>query len=399
MSRFRNRRLCRYLSWMKISLYIHIPFCLRKCYYCDFNSGPSDSKVRSSYVENLLREIAIKSADYLDREVVSIFIGGGTPSVLEASDIAMILDTVREYFELTEGCEITMEVNPATDRDCDYFKILRSSGVSRLSIGLQSAEEIELKKLGRLHNRAAFEYTYFEAIKAGFDNINVDLMSGIPGQSTESWRRTLGYVLSLSPAPTHISAYSLIIEEGTPFGQIYTEGSPQMSELPSEEDERTMYNDTEVFLSSKGYRRYEISNYARTGYECVHNTVYWERGDYLGLGIESSSKIGNKRWKNVGTVEEYMAPGGITKRVEVEELSAQDEMEETMFLGMRMMKGISISEFERKFGRPFPEHFRAVADKYIGLGLLEEAADGDRLRLTEEGISVSNVIFTDFLFT
>lgn len=399
MSRFRSRRLCRYLSWMKISLYIHIPFCLRKCLYCDFNSGPSDSKVRSSYVENLLREIVIKSAEYLDREVISIFFGGGTPSVLEAEDISRIMETVRESFFLSDDCEVSMEVNPATDRNRQYFEALRSSGVNRLSIGLQSADDAELKKLGRLHNRATFEDTYMEAVRAGFENINIDLMSGIPGQTTDSLIRTLEYVTSLSPAPSHVSAYSLIIEEGTPFGQIYAKESPKLAELPSEEEEREMYYKTEEFLAKHGYVHYEISNYAKEGYECRHNTVYWQRGDYLGLGLESSSKIGNRRWKNAHTLEEYMQPGGFAERFQEEELSACDEMEETVFLGLRMMKGISITEFENTFRTSFPEHFREVADKYIKLGLIEESDDTDRLMLTKEGISVSNVIFTDFLFT
>lgn len=379
---------------MKISLYVHIPFCKRKCLYCDFLSGPYDDKVRSLYVDALLREIAVRFAGYLEYEVISIFFGGGTPSVLSDNDINRIMSQIRSCYNVGENCEVSMEVNPGTVSTVEQFRGYLDSGINRLSFGLQSAVDSELETLGRIHDRKTFLNGYKMAVQAGFTNINVDLMSGIPNQTTESLSSSLRFVSSLSPKPTHLSVYGLIVEEGTPFYDRYGENKPFEGELPSEEEEREMYKITGDFLTKAGYHRYEISNYALPGYECSHNKVYWKRGNYLGLGLGASSMVDNARWKNTSSMDEYI--GNIPPLdVEYEVLDEKNRMEEYMFLGLRMMEGISISEFEKSFGRKFPKEYAEVVNKYVKLGLLR-VQDNDIVMLTEWGIDVSNVIFADF---
>lgn len=349
------------------------------------------------YVDALIRELSARSAGYMEYEVISIFFGGGTPSVLSDIDIVRILDAVRSMYNVRYDCEITMEVNPGTVKD---MKNLKTAGINRISFGLQSAVDSELKSLGRIHNVQTFFESYQKAVSAGFNNINVDLMSGIPGQTIKSLALSLRYVTSLEPVPTHISAYGLIIEEGTPFYEIYgEESSGRLKEsampLPSEEDEREMYRITDDILSKAGYHRYEISNYALDGYECLHNTVYWKRGNYLGIGLGASSMVDNCRWKNTSSMEEYLKLTPPADE-EFEKLSMENRMEEYMFLGLRMMEGISIPDFEKEFGLSFPEQYRKVVEKYKDLGMIKET-DG-RVMLTNSGIDVSNVILSEFLF-
>lgn len=476
-----------------LSLYLHIPFCVRKCLYCDFLSGSQSADVQEQYVEALCREIQETSPEYREYQVVSVFIGGGTPSVLLPEQTIRIMETLKSCFILTDTCEISMEMNPGTVTP-EKMKAYRACGINRISIGLQSANDGELKALGRIHTCADFLKAYEMAVEAGFTNINVDLMSAIPEQTLKSYQETLQKVLALQPQPVHISAYSLIVEEGTPFYE-------QELNLPDEETERRMYEITDDILRNAGYHRYEISNYAKAGKECVHNKVYWQRGNYLGLGIGSASLIQNVRFHNMTDISSYVnlmlgensigieienaskehgekfqaekdclkknnagkndlkkenaekeqvgkltaekeqvekvnaeienvkkdnieknsAEEGNTEknniqsanaarpdknmigrvkklREEVQELPIDEQMEEFMFLGLRMMEGVSERRFFENFGRHFEEVFPGVIEKHEKLGLLEVTGEEFvHLKLTSHGIDVSNQVFVDFM--
>ena len=296
-----------------LELYIHIPFCVSKCKYCDFLSAPSSEMEREEYVKSLCEKIRSHGKLAKAYRVVSIFVGGGTPSILEAGQMSDIFEAVRDTFEIQEGAEITIEMNPGTVTE-EKLETYKRLGVNRLSIGLQSVTDHELKVLGRIHTFADFIETYELVRKKGFANINIDLISAIPYQTVESWRRTLQMVAELDPE--HISAYSLIIEEGTPFYEMYGE-ERGVDVLPNEDDERKMYQDTRELLETYGYHRYEISNYAKSGYECIHNKGYWERVEYLGIGTGAASLIDNKRWTEDGEVET------LSVEAQMEEFNAQ----------------------------------------------------------------------------
>ncbi len=275
-----------------LELYIHIPFCIRKCAYCDFLSAPAAPEVQEAYVGQLLQEIAASKKLPEDYEAVTVFFGGGTPGILKGELLCSILRALRDRFSVREDAEITVEANPGTVNR-DKLVQYREAGVNRISLGLQSADNQELKLLGRIHTWEQFLESFQLARETGFRNINVDLMSALPGQTTESVHRTLERVLALSPE--HISAYSLILEEGTPFYKRY-EGHPEL--LPSEEEERQMYYDTRDRLCACGYEHYEISNFAKPGYACRHNLGYWERTDYKGFGLGAASLLENVRYTN-----------------------------------------------------------------------------------------------------
>lgn len=360
----------------ELELYIHIPFCIKKCLYCDFLSAPSSEEERQEYMTSLCRQIRSYGELAKAYHVISIFVGGGTPSILEAVQIQRLFEAVRDTFRIDPGAEITIEVNPGTVTE-EKLTAYRSAGINRMSIGLQSAKDEELERLGRIHTYGEFLDTYRMAREKGFRNINVDLMSAIPGQTEAGWEETLRRVAELGPE--HISAYSLIIEEGTPFYEKYGKG-PCAGELPDEEEERRMYQSTKRILDEYGYGRYEISNYAFPGYECRHNLGYWNRTEYLGIGTGASSLLDNSRW-------DYGE--------EPAKLSLQEQMEEYMFLGLRKMEGVSRAKFEKMFGRGMDEVYGKVLRKMCGLGLLEEA--GDFIRLTERGIDVSNAVMCEFL--
>ena len=483
-----------------LSLYLHIPFCVRKGLYCDFLSGQQSADVQEQYVEALCREIQETSPEYREYQVVSVFIGGGTPSVLLPEQTIRIMETLKSCFTLTDTCEISMEMNPGTVTP-EKMNAYRACGINRISIGLQSANDEELKALGRIHTCADFQKAYEMAVEAGFTNINVDLMSAIPEQTLKSYQETLQTVLALQPQPVHISSYSLIVEEGTPFYE-------QELNLPDEEAERRMYEITDDILRKAGYHRYEISNYAKAGKECVHNKVYWQRGNYLGLGIGSASLIQNVRFHNVTDISSYVNlmlgensigneienaskehgekfqaekdclkkgndekndlkkenaqkdylkkgdaeknglkkenaekeqvekltaekgqvekvnaeienvkkdnieknsaeegnteknniesgnaackdknPGKKLKKLreEVQELPVEEQMEEFMFLGLRMMEGVSERKFYENFGRRFKEVFPGVIEKHEKLGLLEVTGeDAGKIEIKEE---------------
>ncbi len=380
----------------ELELYLHIPFCERKCAYCDFLSAPADPPVRISYIKKLQEEIAYYGPQFKEYQVSSIFFGGGTPTILEGYQLAAILETVKKYFHLVADAEITVECNPGTLTAGKAEKLVQA-GFNRLSMGLQSADDRELQLLGRIHNFAQFLESYDLARKAGFENINVDLMSALPGQTLKSWQNTLQKVTALRPE--HISAYSLIIEEGTPFYERFAEderireegGHPRL--LPEEEVERQMYELTETFLHTKGYERYEISNYAKPGYECRHNCGYWTRKEYLGLGLGASSLVEHQRFQNTSELKEYLEQE--YHHIHIETLDKKSEMEEFMFLGMRLMAGISRQQFEKTFQVTLDSVYGEVLRKLKNEQLIEEVAG--YVRLTERGIDVSNYVLSEFL--
>ena len=375
----------------KLELYLHIPFCLRKCDYCDFLSGPADEPVQEAYVRALVRELEGRRAEGDGYEVVSVFIGGGTPSVLAPEWTELLMKTLEECYALSRNAEVTMEVNPGTV-DPEKLVRYRRAGINRLSIGLQSALDEELRRIGRIHSYGQFQEAYYGAREAGFTNINVDVMSALPGQGVEDYALTLKTVMGLTPPPEHISAYSLIVEEGTVFAQLDRAGKLN---LPDEDSERRMYELTGELLAGAGYHRYEISNYAKRGYECRHNCGYWTRVDYLGFGTGAASLMENRRFSNGRGMEAYLE-NPLKVRENVQELTIQDQMEEFMFLGLRLTDGVSKSEFYGKFGLPMEEVYGEVLKRNRRDGLLEE--EGEFVRLTARGIDVSNYVMAQFLF-
>lgn len=376
----------------ELELYLHIPFCVSKCKYCDFLSAPSGEEQRQIYVERLCRRIRYWS-DVIHNygyEIVSIFVGGGTPSILTEAQITQVFEAVHESFPIREDAEITLEMNPGTDVK-DKLPVYRELGINRLSMGLQSADNEELKCLGRIHTYEDFRQVYQWAREAGFTNINVDLMSAIPGQTLESYEDTLRKVADLEPE--HISAYSLIIEEGTPFYERYGEGR-HAEELPDEDIERQMYVRTGEILEDYGYHRYEISNYAKDGYECRHNLGYWDRKEYLGLGAGASSLMDHIRWKE----PDHIGPSTglvLEEREDFTRLRRKDEMEEFMFLGLRKINGVSEYDFYKSFRVSMDEIYKESIENLIKDGLL--VREEDRIRLTDRGIDLSNYALSQFL--
>ena len=406
----------------ELELYIHIPFCARKCSYCDFLSFAAPERTYREYMDKLIEEICGQGPNFQEYRVSTIFVGGGTPSILPPDLIMELFATLSENFDISPDAEVTMEANPGT-LTMEKLEVYRQSGVNRFSRGLQSADEKELKYLGRIHSYDSFLKSYQRARQAGFKNINVDLMSALPGQDVHSWKTTLKKVMMLKPE--HISAYSLIIEEGTPFFERFGEkscgtaaavpngaGAPAktaaevaaraavmtLPDLPDEDTDREMYHLTREMMAAQGYERYEISNYARKGYECRHNIGYWTGVEYLGLGLGASSYTYGYRYHNTENLQEYLSlnlyEGGAATR-DIEELSLEDKMEEFMFTGLRMMKGVSGSEFLERFGLNMWNVYGDVLKKLEKQGLIE--VEAPMVRLTEFGIDVSNVVLSEFL--
>ena len=373
-----------------MELYLHMPFCVRKCAYCDFLSFPTDQETQNLYTRRLREDIDAMGKKYGDIPVDTIFIGGGTPSVPDSALIVGIMEHVRKAFHVAECAEISMEANPGTvtrEKLTDY----RRAGINRLSFGLQSANDRELKLLGRIHTWAEFLESFHLARECGFTNINIDLMSALPGQTRESWKDTLKRVTDLNPE--HISAYSLIIEDGTPFGEKY--GSEEGRKLlPDEDSEREMYHETKRFLRDCGYERYEISNYAKPGRACRHNIGYWTGLPYLGLGLGASSYMDGCRFAVKSDMKQYLEekPGMFT---DVEKLTKKDMEEEFFYVGLRMTAGVSLPEFERRFGVSAKDVYPGLMEMFVE----EKAAvfQGDRFVLTDYGLDVSNYIMAQFL--
>ncbi len=393
-----------------LSIYIHIPFCVKKCRYCDFLSFPAREEEQRRYVQALLTEIRTEAGKYADCIVDSVFIGGGTPSVLPMELSEEIMACLKSLFRFSgtpetggREPEITAEINPGTV-DKEKLERYKRAGINRISIGTQSVHDRELAYLGRIHKAEDFFRTYRMVREAGFTNINVDLMAALPGQTLDSYADNLERIVRLEPS--HISAYSLIIEEGTPFYEIYGEGSggegssgeEAVLPLPTEEEEREMDMFTESFLRERGYYRYEISNYALPGMECRHNIGYWTRRNYVGFGLGAASMADNVRWKNLTDMEQYMQrilSGCGTVQEHVVQLSRQEQMEEFMFLGLRLTEGVTRQAFRDTFGSDPEEIYGKALHKLCGQGLLET---GESIRLTSLGRDVSNYVMAEFLF-
>lgn len=406
-----------------LELYIHTPFCVKKCAYCDFLSFPADTNTQIQYVHALLNEIRFYGERMGDYQVSTIYIGGGTPSWLEPELLVAIMDQVYKSFRVREDAEVSIECNPGTVTTAK-LEAYRRVGINRLSIGLQSANNEELKMLGRIHTYEQFLKTYELARNAGYTNINVDLMSGLPHQSAESFADTLQKVIRLKPE--HISAYSLIIEKGTPFYEKYKfdmvrqEAGMKTELLPTEDDVYKMLKLTQLVLAKAGYDRYEISNYAKPGYACRHNVGYWTRENYLGLGLGAASLIDNVRYSNTRELYEYIeicreltflppevfapeegmdAPErgwfGSNLHTEASVVSRKGQMEEFMFLGLRMTGGISRNEFEANFGMPIEAAYVQVLPDLQAQKLIEKREG--RVYLTDRGMDVANYVMAQFL--
>ena len=377
-----------------LELYLHIPFCERKCLYCDFLSAPGSELVRRAYIDQLIREIRSQGQVYPGYQVSTVFIGGGTPSILTGQQVQNLIDAVYESFPVEADAEMTIECNPGTLTE-EKVESYLACGLNRLSFGLQSSDNEELKLLGRIHTFEDFLHSYEIARKGGFRNINVDIMSALPYQTAKKWKRTLRDVVMLKPE--HISAYSLIIEPGTPFETLY--GTKEgRNALPDEETEREMYRETKEILLQHGYHRYEISNYAREGRECRHNVGYWTGVEYLGLGLGASSYVKKHRFHSERDLKTYL---GVRMNEDltplyqdVEALTLEDEMEEFMYLGLRRTEGVSGADFLHRFGFNMFDLFGEIIRKHVVLGLLEE--DLPVVRLTEKGLDLSNRVFADF---
>ena len=374
----------------KISLYIHIPFCAQKCLYCDFPSFARKDHLRKAYIEALNKEIISLREKHNNLEINTIFIGGGTPSVLESDELEYLLKEVAKL-NMAKDIEYSMECNPGNLTE-EKLEVMKKYGVNRISMGLQAKQDNLLKGLGRIHNYKTFKENFLLAKKVGFNNINVDLMFGLPNQRLNEWEETLREIISLEPA--HISAYSLIIEEGTAFYNLYENDKLK---LPTEEEERKMYHLAKKILEENGFNQYEISNYAKEGKECRHNLAYWNMDNWIGVGSAAASYINGKRIKNISSVEEYI--NSIKDKGEaVEEIinnSKNDNMEEFMFMGLRKINGIDENEFKNRFSMNINDVYGEILNKYIGGGLL--IRESGRIFLSEKGIEISNVIMADFL--
>lgn len=444
-----NDRAAGEFTGSPVSLYLHLPFCVRKCRYCDFLSGPYDAALRRRYLRALETEIRLSAETFGngsfspesigDQErgadlagngnerlsADTVFLGGGTPSLLDADELAHLMAVLSESFRILPGAEITMECNPGTV-DREKLLAFREAGINRLSIGVQSFRDEELKLLGRIHTAEEARQCVLDARWAGFDNISLDLISALPGQNIGQWMESLREAVAL--APEHISAYSLILEDGTPLKEAALEG--KLPRLPDEDEDRKMYHETRSFLAEHGYRRYEISNYAKKVFESRHNSGYWTGHPYLGFGIGAASFYAGCRWSHTRSMTSYLqalesagaSAGALTKSdgeslssaekatghrcqepaevlesiyEEKEILSEKDRMAEFMFLGLRRMQGVSEAEFLRCFGRTMEEVYGPVLKRYQELHMLQR--EGGRIFLTERGIDVSNAVMADFL--
>ena len=378
---------------MAAGIYVHIPFCKQKCLYCDFVSGQGKDTDMELYQKALINEIELTD---IKEPVDSVFFFFFSPSVYSVEYIEEILALIiKKYGIDSDNSEITIEVNPGT---IDYDKLVRYKNIviNRLSIGLQSANNNELRTLGRIHSYEEFLKNYENARRAGFTNINIDLMSAIPYQTVESYMETLKKVINLKPE--HISSYSLIIEEGTPFFDIYSEGMPFSEAIPDEETDRKMYCLTKEFLAKNGYNRYEISNYSKENHECMHNIKYWSRENYYGFGVAAASLVNNVRYTNTDSRKMYIDNAGNPQSIrrDIEYIGVNEQIEEYMFLGLRKMQGINTGQFEKVFGKRMEDVYGDIPDRLCRQGLCRY--DNEYFYLTDYGVDISNTVFTEFMF-
>ncbi|ERI90250.1 putative oxygen-independent coproporphyrinogen III oxidase [Clostridiales bacterium oral taxon 876 str. F0540] len=370
----------------KTALYIHIPFCKQKCLYCDFPSFAGKEAFMMDYVKALCSEIKNK----VKNEVSTIFIGGGTPTYLSLECLSALKDCLDEIKKVN-NIEFTIEGNPESFSK-EKLEVFKSMGVNRLSIGLQAWQNRLLKGIGRIHDIDSFINSFRSSREAGFNNINVDLMFGLPGQNIGDWKETLNKVTELNPE--HISCYSLIVEEGTPF---YSMSLKNMLDLPEEEIERQMYEYALIFLKSKGYKHYEISNFAKEDMESKHNLVYWSMDNYIGCGTGAHSFKNGVRYRNIEDIEKYICMINSEGSAQVDEYinTDKDNMEEFMFMGLRKTKGISKAEFMERFNKDIHSVYGKIINKFLNNKLLLE--DDDRIYLSPRGIELSNQVMCEFI--
>lgn len=378
---------------MELGIYVHIPFCVKKCDYCDFISYSNKFEVQEEYIEKLIEEIEDNKSLLKENNITTIYIGGGTPSSIDPKLIKKVLDKIYEVSDIKnkKNLEITIEVNPGTVTK-NNLQMYRNCGINRLSIGLQSVNDNILKSIGRIHNYNQFLNTYNLALDVGFDNINVDLMLGLPEQAISDLKESLEKLINLNLQPKHISVYSLIVEEGT---EIERKINAEELKLPEEETERDQYKYTKNYLELNGYKHYEISNFAKPGYESIHNMNCWEQKQYVGFGLAAHSYINGCRYSNTCDLEEYLNNKSKDIKKIHEKQNVEDMKKEYMLLGLRKIDGVSISKFKEKFGENPIYLFRNELQKLVEEELV--VVDLDYIKLTHKGLDFANLVWEEFV--
>ena len=375
----------------ELGIYIHIPFCTKKCKYCDFKSYANSNK-KEKYIEAILKEIESEKTDK-EYEVTTIYIGGGTPSVLEANYIGKIINKIKEKFTIQQNAEITIEINPGTVSK-EKLKKYKEYGINRLSIGLQETNNELLKMLGRIHTYEEFLNAYNIAKDVGFDNINVDLMIGLPNQEIDNIKESLEKIINLKPK--HVSVYSLIVEEGTVISKEIEKG--ELS-LPDEELERKQYWYVKNKLEQSGYNHYEISNFAQKGFESKHNMNCWEQKEYIGFGLAAHSYINKTRYSNTENLKEYIGnietEQYINNRIINEKQDEESQQKEYMLLGLRKLEGVHIQQFKHKFNQNPLFKYKKELNKLVNDRLI--VVDGDKIKLSKKGIDLANIVWEEFV--
>lgn len=374
---------------MELGIYVHIPFCIKKCSYCDFVSYPNQYEKQEEYVKKLIKEIEENRKLLENNEITTIYFGGGTPSSIKPELVKLIIEKIFECGKIEDAnnIEITIEVNPGTVTK-NNLQLYKNCGIDRLSIGLQSTKDTLLEEIGRIHNYKQFINTYNWAMEVGFKNINVDLMLGLPNQTISDLKESLEKVTKLNP--NHISVYSLIIEEGTEIERKIANGKLL---LPNEDEERNQYHYTKNFLELKGYKHYEISNFAKPSFESKHNLNCWKQKQYIGFGIASHSYINGVRYSNTYNLEEYLQKP--FKKIIEEKQNKEDMQKEYILLGLRMIDGISIKRFKEKFAENPIYLFRKELEKLVKEDLIE--IDLDNIKLTNKGLDFANLVWEEFV--
>lgn len=374
-----------------LGLYVHIPFCVSKCNYCDFNSFKLNKELKDRYIKDLKKEMILYKDEFREKEITSIFLGGGTPSILESEEIKEIFFYIKSNFNIKKDAEITIECNPGT-LSKEKLITMKDLGINRLSIGLQATQESHLRYIGRIHTYEEFVKNYKEALDIGFKNINIDLMYALPNQNFDEWKDSLEKIVKLNPS--HISAYSLILEEGTKLHYMYEKNEFEMID---EDTDIKMYNYTINYLKDNGYNQYEISNYSKSGFECNHNILYWKCNHYIGLGPGASGYINNYRYNNLESLNDYHEKLlNNEKPIDfIDELTIEDKIQEKIFMGLRMNEGIKFIEFKDEFDLDFKLRFKDVLKRLKENKLIIEDEFG--IKLTQDGREISNSVFIEFM--
>ena len=374
-----------------LGLYIHIPFCVSKCNYCDFNSFKLNKELKYRYIKDLKKEMILYKEEFRDKEITSIFLGGGTPSILESEEIREIFFNIKSNFNIKKDAEITIECNPGT-LSKEKLITMKELGINRLSIGLQATQNYHLRYIGRIHTYEEFVKNYKEALDIGFKDINIDLMYALPNQNFDEWKESLEKIVKLNPS--HISAYSLILEKGTKLYDMYEKNEFEMID---EDTDIKMYNYTINYLKDNGYNQYEISNYAKNGFECKHNILYWKCNHYIGLGPGASGYIDDYRYNNLESLNDYHEKLlNNEKPIDfIDKLTIEDKIQEKIFMGLRMNEGIKFDEFKNEFNLDFKERFKDILKRLKNNKLIVEDELG--IKLTQEGREISNSVFIEFM--